>query len=281
MLANKKLLFSGCSFTAGNGWVDTDTEESKRTDCKNSPHLWVNICHTRIDKFSRLDLINVAHGGASNTEIFQNTVREIVKHGNQIDTVFCQWTGMPRYNWNVGFELWNTSEGLLPGRTHDITVRQGDTWSRKYLNDLSDRLRVLHHLHWEILKVVDYSNIIYKLTKQLGILNVFFVNGLCPWDNNYFIELDNVKPEMYTAFTKKEILDIDTRNDADILELYKLAHKQYQEAGGMTQLPWINLYNSLLTTQVDTNFDSNHPGEKSNILYYEMINARLHEIRFI
>ena len=274
----KKLIFSGCSFTAGNGWLNTTPEESGRTECKDSPYLWVNICHNRINKFSELELINLGQGGASNTEIFQNTVREIVKHGNQIDTIFCQWTSMPRYNWNVGFELWNTSEGLLSDRNYDVNLRPGNKWSRKYLNDLIDRLRVLHHLHWEILKVVDYSNIIYKLTQHLGIPNVFFVNGICPWDNNYFVELNNVKPEMYTEFTKTRILDVDTRDDADILELYKLAHRQYQEAGGVDKLPWINLYSSLLTNKVDTNFDNNHPGEKSNMLYYEMIARRLKEL---
>jgi len=278
----KKLLFAGCSYTAGNGWADIKADESTKIEVKDSPHLWVNLCHNRIERFSTLDLINVGRGGASNTDIFQNTVREMVTHGNKIDTVICQWTSMPRYNWNVGFELWDTSENLghnqIQLRKHDVNLNRGDTWPREYVVDLTNRLRVMHHLHWEILKVVDYSNIICRLAQQLGIDHVFFINGLCPWDQNYFVELDNVKPEAYTEFTKTDILNIDTRDDADILKLYKLAHQHYQERGGIDSSNWINLYDSFHKKRIDTNFDKEHPGEKSNMLYYEMIAQRLKEL---
>lgn len=280
----KKVIFSGCSFTAGDGWIDPS--KGTNIEAKNSPHLWVNICHDRIKRLNKLEKINVGINGASNTDIFQNTVRAITQHGDQIDTLFCQWTSMPRYTWNVGFELWNTTESfgskhLQKVTNHDVSLNNGDHWPRKYINDLVERMRVMHHLHWEILKVVDYSNMIRNLAKKLEISNVFFINGLCPWDQNYFIELDNVKPDAYTEFTKKDILNIDNRDDADILKLYKLAHQHYKEVGGIDPLLWINLYSSLLENKVDTNFDNNHPGINSNILYYEMINARLQELKFV
>ena len=283
----KKLLFAGCSYTAGNGWTDTDPDESAKIEVKDSPHLWVNLCHDRIDRLSQLDLINVGRGGASNTDIFQNTVRQMIAHGDNIDTVICQWTSGPRYNWNVGFELWNTSEGftekemLTQRRNHDINLNRGDHWPRDYIDDLTSRMMTLHHLHWEVLKVVDYANMIYCLAQQLQIPNVFFVNGLCIWDDNYFTKLQNAKPESYTEFTKKEILNIDTRDDADILELYNLAHQHYEEAGGVAHLPWINLYGSFHHRRIDTNFDNSHPGVESNLLYYNLIQARLQELAFI
>jgi hypothetical protein len=124
----KKLLFTGCSHTAGNGWADIKPEESTKIEVKDSPHLWVNLCHNRIERFGTLDLINVGRGGASNTDIFQNTVREMATHSNKIDTVICQWTVMPRYNWNVGFELWDTSEDLghnrIQLRKHDVSLNR-------------------------------------------------------------------------------------------------------------------------------------------------------------
>lgn len=274
-----RVVFAGCSFTAGNGWANLPPEESLRTACKDSPHLWVNICHKGISRIKDLELVNIGQGGASNTEIFENSVRSISSLGDEIDVMFCQWTSAPRYNFNVGFELWNTSESIhdMNFRKHDIHLNRGDHWPREYVKDLLDRLRVMHHLHWEILKIVDYSATLFKLAKQIG-FDIFFINGLCPWDNNYFTRLDNVMPEQYTPFTKKEILNIDSRDDQDIFKLYNLAHDHYQAAGGINDRQWINLYDSFSKKKIDTNFDLKHPGEKSNILYCNLIKEKFQVI---
>jgi hypothetical protein len=281
----KKILFSGCSYTAGNGWLDIKPEESIQIEVKDCPYLWVNLCHSETLRFNHLKMINLGQGGASNTEIFTNTIRAIAELGDSIDTIFCQWTSMPRYNWNVGFELWNTSENFdynpQQSRKPDVNLNKGDIWSRTYLNELTDRLRVLHHLHWEIVKVVDYSHVIYTLAKKLGIANVFFINGLCPWDQNYFVELPNAKPEEYTEFTKINILNIDSRDDKEIFELYTLAHRHYNESGGIDSKTWINLYDPFNKNKIDTNYDKQHPGIESNRRYYNMIDIRLRELGFV
>ena len=272
---SNKVLFAGCSYTAGNGWMDLPEEESIKVECKDSPHLWVNICHDKIPQIKDLDLVNLGKGGASNTEIFQNVVRSISTISD-IDIVFCQWTAYPRYNFNVGFELWDTFESLHDTdlKKHDVNLNRGDHWPREYVNDLLDRLRVIHHPHWEILKIVDYSAILSRLAKQKG-FEIFFINGLCSWDENYFIKLENVKPEEYTPFTKKEILNIDTRDDEDIFKLYDLAHEHYQDAGGVNEDQWINLYNPFNQNKIDFNFDKKHPGKQSNLLYYDIIKQKL------
>jgi hypothetical protein len=272
----KKLVFTGCSFTAGSGW-DKNVTKNANTTCKDYPGLWVNLCHKNITDFSELELVNLAQNGASNNEIFQQTMESISIFGSDIHTIFCQWTSMPRYNFNAGFELWNTSESFseLYDLTHDINLNRGDSWPREYVKDLIDRIRVLHHLHWEILAVVRFTNIIDKLVKKLHIQHVYFVNGLCPWDKDYFIKLTNARPEDYTPFTKKEILNIDSRDDKDIVTLYNLAHKNYQEAGGVDQDKWINLYNSFNNNKIDTNFDNLHPGTQSNLKYYDLVKQKL------
>ena len=271
----KKIVFSGCSFTAGNGWLDISPNQSQRTEVKDSPYLWTNLCHQNIRTFSQLDQINIAKGGNSNTEIFEATVDIISKQSANIDTLFCQWTSGPRYNFNVGFELWDTAENFfIEHRTDDVNLNRGDSWSREYLNDLLDRLRVLHHQHWEILKIVRYSNIITRFAEKNRI-KLFFINGLCPWDKDYFIKLTKVKPESYTEFTKKHILNIDSRDDQDIYRLYDLAHDHYQQAGGINEKQWINLYNSFCVNRTDRNFDDLHPGKKSNQMYFEMIKNKL------
>jgi hypothetical protein len=279
---SKSILFTGCSFTAGNGWTDLPADESIRIEVKDSPYLWTNLCCKEISKFHNLEIINNSFSGASNTEIFESTVSALANHGSNIDTVFCQWTVMPRYNFNVGFELWNTSESFLfDVRKHNVNLNNGTTWPREYISDLLNRLKTIHHLHWEILKVVKYSNYITKLSKLLGIQHVFFINGLCPWDKNYFVKLHNVKPESYTNFTKHEILNIDTRTDDDIYKLYALAHQHYSQAGGIEEHQWINLYDSFRKIRVDVNFDNQHPGPKSNKLYSQLITTKLQQLNFI
>lgn len=272
---SSKVVFVGCSFTAGNGWMDLPAKESLRVECKDSPHLWVNICHKELSRLKDLELVNLGQRGASNTEIFQNAVRAISSMSN-IDIMFCQWTSAPRYNFKVGFELWDTSESLnnTGSRSHDINLNKGDHWPREYVKDLLDRLRVMHHLHWEILKIVDYSATLSRLSKQIG-FDIFFINGLCPWDKNYFTKLENVDPESYTPFTKKEILNIESRDDRDIFKLYNLAHQHYQETGGINEIEWVNLYHSFLHNTTDVNFDLIHPGKQSNLNFYNIIKQKI------
>ena len=279
---SKKVIFAGCSFTAGVGLVDGELSETNLVKSKEHPDLWVNLCYNGIKNLKKHELINVSSPGASNTEIFEYTIDFITKFGKNIDTIFCQWTSAPRYNFQAGFELWNTTEGIdiANWRKHDIRLSDGTVFPRKYLLDLLDRIKVMHHLHWEIVKIVKYSNIISELAKSIGIKNVFHINGLCPWDENYFIELKNSKPSDYTKFTRTEILNINTRSDKDIHELYSRAHQHYRDVGGVDNIQWINLYNSFYNQIIDTNFDKVHPGTKTNQIYYQIISNRLQELNF-
>lgn len=267
-----KVIFAGCSFTAGSGWDELGVVEN----CKNSPNLWVNLCCNQIDQLKNLELVNLGKGGASNSEIFTIATRAIAESQSDVSMLFCQWTAMPRYNFSVGFELWPTTEQLSPNARSkfDVNLNRGDKWSRKYLDDLLDRLLVLHHLHHEIVKVVEYSNILQKLAKQFGI-KLFFINGLCPWDQDYFVRLTGVMPEQYTPFTKKEILNIDSRDDNDIFKLYNIMHTDYDLAGGIDKTTWINLYDSFLENKTDLNFDKMHPGTQSNQHYFQQIKTFL------
>jgi hypothetical protein len=267
-----KVVFAGCSFTAGNGWVKPPVDDLyANIECKDYPDLWVNLCHTQIDQLKDLQLVNVGRGGSSNTEIFESAVREIVT--DNVKYLFVEWTSMPRYNFNTGLELWNTTE-KLHGRQpkHNVKLSNGDFWDREYLTDLLSRLRVLHHLHPEIVKVVSYSKIISNLCKKFNI-KVGFINGICPWDKNYFVKLtgNNATPESYTSFTKNKILNIESRSDEDIFILYEKIHNDYNSAGGIDPAEWVNLYHSMANDQLDANLDTFHPGIQSNQLYAQQI----------
>ena len=169
-----KIVFTGCSFTAGNGWVDTHEQCPGKGECKDSPNLWVNLCHGGCDQLKNLELINAGQGGASNTEIFTNTVAQISQHGVDIKILFCQWTSGPRYSFRAGVELWPTRESIGFKRRGDQVDLKRDSPDRKYRDDLLSRLRVLHHQHGEILKVVQYSNILQKLAQHFGI-KLYFI----------------------------------------------------------------------------------------------------------
>ena len=251
-----KVIFAGCSFTAGSGWDELGVVEK----CKNSPNLCVNLCYNQIEQLKNLELINLGKPGGSNSEIFTIATRAIAESCSDISMLFCQWTSMPRYNFNVGLELWKTRVGLSPGARSlsDINLSNGDRWDKKYVDDILDRIRALHHLHPEILKVVEYSNILEKLAKNFN-FKIYFINGLCPWDNEYFVRLTDVSPEDFTPFTKKEILEIEHRSDEDIFKLYKKIHNDYARVGGINSNIWINLY------------DSMHAGTKSNQIFFQQI----------
>jgi hypothetical protein len=267
----KKIVFVGCSFTAGTGWNDKNSKK----EAKDSPYLWVNLCHQKINQLNKFELINLGVGGASNTEIFENSVKAITDYKQNIDTLFVQWTSVPRYNFTAGFELWDTSVGFSRYNDRDINLHNGDQWPRDYVNNLVNKLVVLHHDHWEIVKIVRYTHILSQLTKILGI-RIIFINGICPWDSDYFAKLDDsAKPEEYTEFTKTKILDIENRDDSDIQKLYNLAHKHYDEVGGITPCHWVNLYQSQKNTQIDTNYDKKHPGINSNHLYFQQVKTFL------
>ena len=266
-----KLIFTGCSFTAGNGWQDSHDPEVCKLECKDHPSLWVNLVADGIEQFRDAEVVNFGKGGLSNAEIFANTVDAMTSY-QDIDNVFCQWTSMPRYTFDVGFELWSTTEGLQhqSRSRYDVNLSNGQQYTRKYIDDVLDRFLVLHHLHREIVKVIKYCAILQRLSQQLG-SKLYFVNGLCPWDLDYFVRLHNVLPEAYTPFTKKEILDLDSKDDQDIFKLYDLMHDDYEDAGGCDASCWINLYNSMLSNIIDTNYDNRHPGIKSNQLYFQQV----------
>jgi len=275
----KKIIFSGCSITAGSGWIPPSNRAIPNDIelCKQHSNLWVNLCHTEIDQFNNLDLINIGIGGASNTDIFESTV-EAILNNHDTEVIFVQWTGMPRYNFHVGLERWDTSESMIKdnhiNRLYDHNL-SNTSYTREHVNRLLDELRTMHHLHWEIIKVLKYSYIISKICQQQGV-NYYFINGLCPWDDGYFSKLQgpNLTPEDLTMFTKTAILDIDSRSDEDIFYLYDYIHKEYNQYP-LEHNRWINLYQSFKDVCVDTNYDKVHPGTLSNIKFLNMIKAKI------
>ena len=257
------IAFTGCSFTAGHGL----NADALSDEVKNSPYLWTNLGCSQIAELQGMPSVNYAKNGASNTDIFEQAIYAIAKHGKNLKYIFCQWTSAPRYTFSPGIDPWlkniKINTHLSRKLNVDINLSSGIVWSKDYINDLIDRFLVMHHLHHEVLKVVRYANTIGSLAEMIG-STVIFINGLCPWDDQYFVKIDNATPEQYTNFTKYEILDIDNRTDEDIEKLYSMIHQDYHNAGGVDPNQWINLYEPWNRSQVDKNHDGLHPGILSN-----------------
>jgi hypothetical protein len=254
-------LFVGCSFTAGKGF---ELE-------KQEPKLWVNMLHAQNAQLNKTELVNEGESGASNDKIFYNAVNGLLKH--RPEYAFVQWTGAPRYTVLLGLETYATTQYFgHDGQTYDHNLHGDITYTASYLEGIKDRFLSLHHPHADIVNVIKYGNTLNNLAKETN-TRIFFINGLCPWDNEFFTKLENVLPDRYTKYTQ-EILETETRDDEEIFTLYNKIHNEYSQAG-VDELNWLNLYNSFGSNKIDTNDDKTHPGINSNQLYFDIVNQSL------
>lgn len=257
----KYTLFAGCSFTEGTGF------EFKKQD----PNLWVNQLHNKL--FAHTTQINVGLHGRSNAGIFQDTIKAMLHY--PVTTAVVQWTSVPRYSLELGFELYETYQSFTPTGTCREHKLNDVTYSGSYLSKVRDRFIALSHDFYEILILVEHINSITRLA-ELTQTQVYFVNGLCPWDQDFFNQLSNVLPDQYTNYTQK-LLNINNRDDAEIAKLYNKMHHRLATSGGIRSHQWLNLYNSMIDCQVDVNPDQQHPGTDSNIQYSNMFYHTLKE----
>lgn len=250
----KYTLFAGCSYTAGSGF----------TLEKQDPNLWVNLLHLKI--FPHTTQLNVSVGGRSNAGIFQDTVKHLVSY--PVETAVIQWTSMPRYELDLGLELYETRQMFTPnGVCFDHNLNNMH-YSKKYLSSIRDRFTSLAHDFFEIVNLINYVNSIVKLAKLTN-TRVFFINGLCPWDSGFFDKKTDVLPNYYTEYTQK-LLNTNNRDDDEIYKLYNKMHNAFDAAGGINQKYWLNLYSSMLNSRTDRNLDGTHPGIQSNHQYVEL-----------
>jgi hypothetical protein len=242
-------VFVGCSFTKGEGLVDE----------KTSPDLWVNRLHQAVPELDATKLINLAEGGNNNETIFYDAINSLVTSPKYL---FVVWTVFPRVRINPGVELYNTAQNWSPATTLcEIKLHTGN-YSKKYLSNIKNRFFDLLHDHYEIVKVLRYSQTITNLSKLTN-TKIFFVNGLLPWDNNYFEKLPITQPSDTTRYTQS-ILNANTRDDSEYWLLYDQIHNDYNRAG-VPNTNWINLYQGYRQNfMLDFGTDGLHPGPRSN-----------------
>jgi hypothetical protein len=240
-----KMLAVGCSFTKGHGLAHSEHDKL----------LWVNRLADGIDA----NVTNLSITGANNHLIFLTASTAIVE--NHYDIVLIGWSVIPRYNIQVGLELYPTTT-MLKRNGHDVDINN-KKFSHKWLSDIGDRLNIMHNDHWQILDLVKYINILIHLQKNYKHGKLFFVNALCPWTTGYF-EYKNISIPSQLDQYQQKMLRVETRNDDEIINLYNMTHAQYNQFGGIQSDHWLNLYRSLQQLQVDTvSASDKHPGYSS------------------
>lgn len=266
-----KLVIVGCSASSGMGFDPNNINQ----DCPSSPDLWINLLYNNLPSLhQQYELVNLAKGGASNAEIFEQAVDAISRIiSDETSELWCQWTSLSRIKFDAGFELYTTSTMITLPSPLEIRTNQF-VLTKKYLKNFFHELKSIMHPHREICKILEYVNIINRLCENQKI-KVRHINGLCPWDKNYFIRLSGpeVKPNDYTNYTKEKILFVDDRDDYEIFQLYNKLHNEYEPSLKGQTHTWMNLDKSLYSMRVlgDFNYDNLHPGAVSNQKFAKFI----------
>ena len=259
------VMFAGCSFTAGTGLLNE----------KDDPNLWVNKLSS-YKKLSSLIKLNMSQAGNSNEKIFSDAVFNITKF--DIKYAFIQWTSIPRMIIDVGLETYSTKQALSGNDgLYDHSLIDAEI-SKKYIAKVKNMLFSMIHDHSEILKLVYFTNALIQLCNKVG-TKIFFINGLCTWDKNFFEIEENVSaPSQYTLYTQR-LINIDLRDDAESYAIYNKMHNEYNSYGGIQPAYWLNLYNSMRSSQIDYGNDNSHPGIESNnnyaIQFYNIFEEKL------
>jgi hypothetical protein len=240
MSADLKVCFNGCSFTAGEGFPYNQRDQ----------YIYDRILSTKFNFRST----NLAVKGSDNHGIFMRSADAI--QSKKYDIVFTQWSALNRIWLSPGPEIYYfVNDEKYP----DFTYRDLYISPNEKIN-LNNKLLLLNHDYQNIMDLIDYCKILNQLSK-INSTKIFFINGLVPWQDDLInpINVDNLS-QVFSTYTK-QILDFDTRNDAEIIDYFTKLQKKFIE---LDQTNWINLFSSFLSNAVDISPEGLHPGIKSH-----------------
>jgi hypothetical protein len=263
-----EILFSGCSYTEGAG---LDLE-------KHDPNNAFNVfAHEYFH--NDYNVTNVAKGGNSNLSIYLSTSLALVE--KFYDYAFVCWSAYPRYNFRIGFETYEFGKKICftPGIVlSDHVIHEGHnlSYSKKWLNKFKDTYMLAHHEHFEVVAIMEYMTLLLDQAQSKG-TQLYFINNICQWDNEFFNRLTDFLPDELTEKTKK-LLDVDTRDDTEIFKLYNLMHDDFEAHGGIREHKWINLYTPFKNMKIDLGNDNWHPGPLSHKQFGTHLAQRFSEV---
>ena len=249
----KSMLVCSCNLTTG----------MSDNGLKDDPKSWINQLATKLG----YNLTNISKIGMSNSGIFVETMLELSKQ--KYDAIVIAWSILPRINVDLGLELYTTTSRLKGSHVIETNKK---TFSKKWQRAAGEYYYNYVSYHWDFLKLVKYVNILKSQHK-----NIYFVNTYSPWSDNFFTKIDIQLPSDLDEFTQ-DLLNVKTRDDIEIFQLYNMIHKQYNDAGGINSDLWLNLYDSFQKNKLDSVSSTNKfPGYLSNDRYTEMLYPILKE----
>lgn len=235
-----KILFSGCSFTAGGGFPRQ----------KNEPNIWPNLLAAKLNA----DLVNVGQGSYDNTGIFLNAVSEFTT--NNYDLILFQITSLnrvvvsPTYKRSVHISYSNIS----PYPPHEFNEKEYREFYKSFMRLNND------FEHWK--RLVRIIKTLQNFINQ-G-YNIKIVNGLLDWDQAFFNQTD--------SDFAKNILNFHTLPDSQIEEGLNIINTDKEQ---IDLSHWINPFESIRRMQIDDAVLDNHPGPKTNKLVADLILSKL------
>jgi hypothetical protein len=182
----------------------------------------------------------------------------------------------------LGVELYDVSQYWSLGHSlDDVNINPSITYSKKYLSDVKNKFFALHHDHCEIVKILNYTAAINRISQRLGV-KVYFVNNILPWDNGFFNAVTNKDrlPSDVTLYTQN-LLNSQTRDDEEFFKIYDNIHQEYADAQGL-QCSWINLDVGFREQfLLDLGNDNKHPGELSHRQFGKFLSDSFNKNIFI
>jgi hypothetical protein len=249
-----KVLIVGCSYTKGHG-LNLEIDD---------PILWANQLIKHIAPGSQIT--NLAKTGRDNHWIFTETCTALAQ--DDYDIVLVGWTEQSRLNFDIGLETYSTHTMF---KDLDVNINPRITVPGKHLLNLGNELRKLQNDHWALLDLVKYVNILYDAQVRCRNKTLICVNSMLHMSENYFTEQEFTVPNELSEFQQR-LLNVETRSDQEIKELYKLTHQQYRHYGGIRSEIWLNLYRSLQSIKVDNvSSTDTHPGLLSQDVFVKYL----------
>lgn len=239
-----KILCNGCSFTYGDGFLDTERQSK----------IWPTLLGKKLGQHAVIE--NLAYSGSSNLEIFLRTLRAI--NCNDYDLIAVQWTSLRRHWFEPGIDRYY----ICAGASGDFL----EDWFHKsiYLTKPERKkfFDILTMLTGDFKSVIDLGTfcqtmILLKKPNQ----QLVFINGLVPWRKDIVgpLEPKTDLDKHFSQFTK-DTLEFDDHSDADILK----NHNKLRQMLEPTLPYWVNFSEPWNSKIIDLATQGHHPGPLSH-----------------
>jgi hypothetical protein len=231
--------WTGCSFTYGEGFDDSDRDQYVYDRLVARQMGWRHE--------------NFAKPGLSNYLIFLAAAQNLLS--GRFNKIFVQWTALNRVRYFPGPDTYFC---LNDARSTDFCYRDICVPARdkKKLRDLT---LILNHDYHNILQLVDYCCILDTMSKQQQ-CDVYFINGLVPWTPDIETDTPNDFSTQLSPYTKS-VLDFENRADTEIITFLNGLRDKFSL---MPRHRWVNLFDSMRDRTVDTAPLGHHPGIRSH-----------------